>query len=299
MPKARSLERGQGGSSLQHRGLGLLLALLGALWVALAPQSPEARSEPAWQVYAIRYATIPGFPVHELVAGADTLRTLDIAMMFWLLQGPDRRCVLVDAGFYRQKFLDSWKPAEYRRPSEALQGFGVPADSVTDVIISHVHWDHLDGADLFPNARIWIQREEYEYYVGTDGAPLHAAIDTVDAAMLAQLNRAGRVQLVEGDGREILPGLTVYTGGKHTFASQYVGVRTSKGTAVLASDNCYLYENLTRHRPIAQTLDSTSNLAAQDRMRRIASAQRLIVPGHDPAVFTRFRSVGPGVVAIQ
>jgi len=249
-------------------------------------------------VYAIRYATVPGFPVYELVTGADTTRKIDIAMMFWLLKGPGRKCVLVDAGFYRQKFLDSWKPADYRRPSDALQSFGVRADSVTDVIVSHVHWDHLDGVDLFRNARVWIQREEYAHYVGDDGAPLDAAIDTVDAAMLGQLNRAGRVKLVEGDGKEILPGLTAYTGGKHTFASQYVGVHTSGGTVVVASDNCYLFENLALHRPIAQTLDSTSNLAAQDRMRRIASSVRLIIPGHDPAVFTRFRSVGPGVVAI-
>jgi glyoxylase-like metal-dependent hydrolase (beta-lactamase superfamily II) len=282
---------------LRHPGLLLLMAV--ALLARAALPSATAAREPAWRVYAILYATVPGFPVHELVTGANTPRTLDIAMMFWLLKGPDRRCVLVDAGFYRQKFLDSWKPADYRRPSEALQSFGVPADSVTDVIVSHVHWDHLDGTDLFRNARVWIQREEYEYYVGADGVPLHTAIDTVDAAMLAQLNRGGRVQLVEGDGQEILPGITAYTGGKHTFASQYVGVRTSEGTVVIASDNCYLYENLARHRPIAQTLDSMSNLAAQDRMRRIASARRLIVPGHDPAVFTRFRGVGPGVVAIR
>lgn len=279
--------------------VGPLFSLLLALWAGAAAQSPAAPRAPAWKVYAIRYASVPGFPVHELVAGADTTRKLDIAMMFWLLTGPDQRRVLVDTGFYRQEFLDSWKPADYRRPSEALQSFGVPAESVTDVIVSHVHWDHLDGTDLFRHARVWIQREEYAHYVGDNGAPLQSAIDTVDAAMLAELNRAGRVHLVDGDGREILPGLTVYTGGKHTFASQYVGVRTSKGTVVIASDNCYLYENLDRHRPIAQTLDSTSNLASQDRMRRIASASRLIVPGHDPAVFTRFRSVGRGVVAIQ
>ncbi len=272
--------------------------LCGLLAAAAAPSSAAARG-PVWEVFAIRYATVPGFPVHELVAGADTTRKLDIAMMFWLLKGPGGRRVLVDAGFYRQKFLDSWKPAEYRRPSDALGGLGLSADSITDVIVSHVHWDHLDGADLFPNARVWLQREEYDYYVGDSGVPLHAAIDSLDAAMLAELKRAGRVELVEGDAREILPGLTAYTGGKHTFASQYVGVRTARGTVVVASDNCYLYENLERHRPIAQTLDAISNLAAQNRMARIASARRLIVPGHDPAVFERFRKVAPGIVRIQ
>ncbi len=295
MTSPKPPERGSHGDLFKHL---VLLLLLGAVLMAATLPSLAAPRNPTWRVFAIRYATVPAFPVHELVAGADTTRKLDIAMMFWLLKGPHRR-VLVDAGFYRQKFLDSWKPADYRRPSDALQSFGVPPDSVTDVIVSHIHWDHLDGVDLFPNARIWIQREEYTYYVSDDGAPLQAAIDTVDAAMLAQLNHAGRVQLVEGDHQEILPGLTVYTGGKHTFASQYVGVRTVVGTVVVASDNCYLYENLARHRPIAQTLDSTSNLAAQERMRRIASTARLIVPGHDPAVFTRFRRVGPGVVAIR
>ena len=270
----------------------LPLAATGARGARAAPHAP------VWEVYALRYATIPGFPVRHLVAGADTTRTLDIAMMFWLLKGPNGRRALVDAGFHRQKFIDAWKPADFIRPSEALERFGISPDSVTDVVISHVHWDHLDGADLFPNARIWIQRAEYEYYVGANGTPLHPAIDTLDAEMLWTLNRAGRVKLA-GDGQEILPGVTVYTGGKHTYASQYVGVRAAKGRVVLASDNVYLYENLDHHVPIAQTLDSKSNLAAQDRMKKIASAPRLIVPGHDPAVFERFPRAGPGVVKIE
>jgi len=277
---------------------GRLVLALGLLALASAP-TPAAPSPPAWRVYAIRYATIPAFPVRDLVTGADTTRTLDIAMMCWLLDGGPGRHVLVDAGFYRPKFLAEWKPVGYVKPSDAVARAGVAADSITDVIISHVHWDHLDGADLFPNARIWIQREEYAHHVGAGGLPLAPAIDTLDAEMLATLDAAGRVRRVEGDAQEILPGITAYTGGKHTFASQYVGVRTAKGVVVVASDNCYLYENLERHRPIAQTLDSTSNLAAQERMRHLAAAPRLIVPGHDPAVFTRFHAAGEGVVKVE
>ena len=71
------------------------------------------------------------------------------------------------------------------------------------------------------------------------------------------------------------------------------------GTVVLASDNMYLYENLTTHQPIAQTLDADSNLRAQDRMKTLASDPRLIVPGHDPAEFDRFPTVAPGVVEIK
>lgn len=220
-------------------------------------------------------------------------------MTVWLMKGPDGRLVLLDAGFKRPDLIERWKPAGYVTPAAALERFGVRSEAVTDLIISHVHWDHLDGADLFPNAQIWIQRDEYEHHIDSTGRRLANAIDTADATMLHAMKLAGRVNLVDGDAREIIPGITVYTGGKHTFQSQYVGVTTAGGTVVLASDNVYLFENLEKHVPIAQTLDAASNLAAQERMTRIASSPRLIVPGHDPAVFERFPSPGNGVARIR
>jgi glyoxylase-like metal-dependent hydrolase (beta-lactamase superfamily II) len=283
------------------------LRLAALALAALAPAAPAAlRAQPAkpappraTEVYAIRYGTLRAFPVAGLVAGADTARRADIALMVWLIRRPDGRNVLVDAGFYREKFMARWKPADYRRPSEAVRAVGLRPEDVTDVVVTHVHWDHLDGADLFPNARLWIQRDEYAHHVDSTGRARDRTIDSLDADMLARLQRAGRVRLVEGDGREILPGLTVHTGGKHTFASQYAAVRTAAGTVVVASDNAYLYENLATRTPIAQTLDSASNRRAQERMLRLAGSPRLVVPGHDPAVFVRFPKPGNGVARIQ
>jgi glyoxylase-like metal-dependent hydrolase (beta-lactamase superfamily II) len=175
----------------------------------------------------------------------------------------------------------------------------VHPEDVTDIIVSHIHWDHADGVDLFPNARVWIQKDEYQHHIGPAGEPRERAVDSADATMFASLSKRGRVQLVNGDSTEIIPGITVFTGGKHTFGSQYATVRTKNGTVVIASDNLYLYENLERHRPIAQTLDSLSNLRAQQRMTRLASNPRLIVPGHDPAVFVRFAKPGNGIARIE
>ena len=269
-----------------------------AVLLAVAFAAARAQNAPTYEVYAVRYATIPNFPVRGLIAGADTSRRIDIAMTVWLLRG-NGRTVLVDAGFYRDKFVQRWKPVDFVQPSEAIARAGVRAEDVTDIIVSHVHWDHADGLDLFPNARIWIQKDEYQHHVGAQGGQLDRAIDPDDAKMLADLAAHGRVNQVSGDSTEIIPGITVFTGGRHTFASQYATVRTKSGTAVIASDNLYLYENLDKHRPIAQTLDSLSNLAAQQRMTRLASTPRLIVPGHDPAVFVRFAKPGNGVARIE
>lgn len=281
----------------------LLAALVGAALPAAAqsPRSAQSTSsspDSTYDVYAVRYATVHRFPMRALIAGDTTRRRTDLAMMVWLLRSPSR-VVLVDAGFYRPEFLAQWKPDAYVRPSDALAKLGVNASDVTDIIVSHIHWDHADGLDLFPNARIWLQRDEYTHYIGDSGQVLDPQIDSVDAAMIFHLKQAGRVHLVDGDAREILPGIIVYTGGKHTYASQYAGVHTAEGTVVIASDNVYLYENLERHRPIAETYDSASNLRAQSRMRTIASDPRLIVPGHDPAVFVKFPEPGNGVARIR
>jgi len=265
------------------------------------PRNGDLTQEPpAYEVHAIRYGTLAQFPVASLVAGADPARRMDIALMVWMIRDPGSdRIVLLDAGFYRDKFITRWKPVDYVRPSAALEPLGVRPEQVTDIIVSHVHWDHLDGADLFPKARIWIQRAEYEHHVDSGGRPRRSTIDSLDARMLADLHRAGRVQLVDGDSVAILPGIRVFTGGKHTFASQYATVSTASGTVVLASDNAYLYENFDRRRPIAQTLDSLSNLAAQERMLRLAGDISRVVPGHDPVVFIRFPAPGAGVARIR
>ncbi|MGE5732790.1 MAG: N-acyl homoserine lactonase family protein [Gemmatimonas sp.] len=284
----------------RRRAAGVVTLVSIALAVVAAKNSPpRAVPAPTYDVYAIRYATIPAFRLSGLIADADTSRRLDIAMMIWLLKGSDGRNILVDVGFHRDDFVQRFHPTGFLTPSEAVARAGVKPDEITDVIISHVHWDHLDGLDLFPKARVWIQREEFDYYLDSAGTVKNRAIDAGDAKLLAQAAREGRVTLVDGDAKEIIPGITVYTGGKHTFASQFATVHAASGTIVVASDNMYLYENLARHVPIAQTLDSASNLRAQARMVTLASDPRLIVPGHDPEVFVRFPTPGNGVARIQ
>ena len=275
-----------------------LCPLTFALTSASAPVAPPYA--PPYEVFAVRFAHVP-YAEASLVAGVEKGPQVDIAFTIWPIRDTTTgRVFLVDAGFYRDKFIRSWKPQDYVRPTEALAaGLGIAPEQVSDIIITHSHWDHADGADLFPNATIWIQKAEYEHYIGASGEVLNrGGADPDDAAMFAKLKADGRVRLIDGDDQEIAPGIRVYTGGKHTFASQYVGVATADGTVVVASDNAYLYRNLEEKRAIAQTLDAASNLAAQQRMVSLAGAMRRVIPGHDPAVFTRFPAVTPNVVRI-
>jgi glyoxylase-like metal-dependent hydrolase (beta-lactamase superfamily II) len=254
-----------------------------------------------YQVYALRYATYANFPVSALVAGADKDRKTDIAMTIWLLKGSNGKNILVDTGCYHDALVKGNGLTDFLKPSDLLALVNLKPEQITDIVITHMHWDHADGMDLFPNAKIWIQRDEYSYYVGAAWQPggKHGGIDREDVLTVVKLNMDGKVNLVDGDDREIIDGIRVYTGGRHTFASQYVGVRSNVGTMVIASDNMYLYENFDKHAAIAQTFDAESNLKAQDRMKQIASRPELIIPGHDPQVFVKYGKPGERVARIK
>lgn len=275
------------------RRAALLLSAL-ALLPFLLPRDRVAARDAAWSIEAIRYATIEGFPVSGLVMGAPADERMDIAMVVWLLRDGERT-VLFDAGFHRAQWLERFDVVDYIRPDSAVRLAGVSPGDVTDLIISHAHWDHMGGIDLFPNAMLHIQRDEYEYYTGRawQEGGRHGGIDEADIVELVRRNMAGRVRLLDGDDVEVLPGIRAYTGARHTFASQYIRVDGAQ-PFVLASDNCYLYRNLEMGLASAtfEPADRTANTAAQARMIELAGSVERVVPGHDPLQFRRYGSDG-------
>lgn len=279
---------------------GLLIGLLGVFlsaWLGTlggGPAASGAASEPNYTIRAIRYANLAKYPLAELVTGAPKDQTIDIAMIFWVVQGGDRT-ILFDSGCHRQKWITEYGLSDFLSPDQALKQAGVEPDSVTDIIISHAHWDHMDGIDLFPKATIWIQKGEYEYYSGAAWQPggQHDGIEPEDVLDLVRRNERGQLRFVAGDDIEIIPGIRAYTGSRHTFASQYIRV-SGEPPYVLASDNCYLYENLRTHSAGAtfDPSDAAGNIAQQARMIMLAGSADRVVPGHDAEQFKRFPSTG-------
>jgi len=269
-------------------------ACLLLLVLAVGGAKPSAAPSPEYSIQAIRYADSQGDSVADLVMGAPRNETIDTVFVVWLIRGGGRN-ILFDSGFHREKWFKYFPVTDYLRPDEAVKLAGVKPDEVTDIVISHAHWDHMGGIDLFPKATVWIQKDEFRYYTGdawqVDGD--HDGIDPEDARELVRLNTEGRLRLVDGDNMEIFPGIRAYTGARHTYASQYLRVEGSP-SFVLASDNCYLYRNLAEHKASAtfSKADEPANIKNQERMIELAGSVDRIVPGHDALQFRRFPTKG-------
>lgn len=254
-----------------------------------------------YQVYALRYNGPGTSPASDVAVGASSKDSVKACNMFWFLKGENGRNILVDAGH-----LDTSKTVTkgYDRPDLVLKRLNVNPTDITDIIITHPHNDHIGGITLFPHGKVWMQKKDYEYFVGDawQEKGFSLGFQKNDVRNLIEINLTGRLQLVDGDNLEIIPGIKVFTGSKHTFENQYLLINcySEKNKILLASDAIWFYYNLNNLLPIPTfTLDPVAYVDAMRRMKTMVSNPKLIIPGHDDLVFSKFTRVSEGVVKIE
>ena len=253
-----------------------------------------------YDVYALRFtspSTIPlSFFVDKVSKSKDSVV---MCSMFWLIKGNNKN-ILVDAGYLRDLADSNLK--EFVRPDSMLLRLGINPNDITDIILSHPHFDHIDGIDLFPNATVWMQKKDFDYFVSTawQKGGRNMGFNKRDVRKLIDVSLAGRLALIDGDNKQIFPGISVYTGSHHTFNSQFALVTTNKGKVLLASDNIWIYYNLEHLAsvPTYGTFDQSAYVQSMKRMKTMVPNNKYIIPGHDNRIFSVFPAVKDGIVKV-
>lgn len=231
----------------------------------------------------------------------------DIPMLYSLIASApaakERRLILVDCGFASGESMTGSRFQNIEMPDTVLAKTGFRPVDVDTLVLTHLHFDHAGNFDAFPNARIVVQRLEYDKWRQAIAAipdlsagKQHWALSSVDAKVLERFAVAvarGRVELLDGDA-PIAPGVHCrLAADSHTFGSQWVQVETPAGPYVIAGDCVYWYSNIERMWPPGYLQGNPWNLMAiYARLRSLVGADRLqrIVPGHDMQIFKRHRS---------
>ena len=207
-----------------------------------------------WEVFVLEYANSHE-PWVGLVSGMYDAGMVDLPFSFVLARRGEQN-VLVDCGFMRQgneaEFPLKFGVSRWISPLRMLAELGVTPEAVSDIVVTHAHFDHLGSIGEFPKARIHIQKREllscYEALaLPKRFAHLSAIVDPANLRMALEASIEHRVNLVDGDRDNLLPGIHVRLGPGHTPGHQFVIVETAVGRRVISGDCLYSTRQLAGH----------------------------------------------------
>ncbi|MCA8251472.1 N-acyl homoserine lactonase family protein [Burkholderia multivorans] len=240
-----------------------------------------------YEVYSLRYGTVKRLRRENFLAGDEHETATSLDYYVWVIRGGGR-VWLVDTGF-NQSAATQRKRELLRCPIESLSALGIQAADVSDVIITHLHYDHAGNLDKLPSAQIHIQEREVQYATGRHMCHdvLRHSFSVEDVVELVRRVYVKRVRFYSGD-TELAPGLQLLHIGGHTDGLQAVRVNTKRGWVVLASDAVHYYDNLLLESPYPQVFNVGDMMDGHRKLMTLVDGIDNLIPGHDPAVHLRF-----------
>ncbi|BBF69955.1 N-acyl homoserine lactonase family protein [Sphingomonas bisphenolicum] len=215
----------------------------------------------------------------------------------WLVRG-DGRTILVDSGMadiptIHKRLRVQGTGGGHPALVAALAAEGLTPSDISHVVLTHMHFDHADNLDLFPDACIVVQRAEM--LAAVDPVPSQRVFywrSTLDNLMARK--RPAQLMLLDGD-HQLFPGIRLLWVPSHTEGMQVVIVDTAKGKAAIVSDlgDHYRYwfpadPRATSHPQRSLTgayltgnIRSESERDWQRAMRRVQDNSDIVIPAHD------------------
>lgn len=273
-----------------------------AVHATLAADHAGARS-PDYSIWIVECGRVVEFPIGGIYGGRYNAGSTELPFGYVVLHG-EGHVVLVDTGYRysgrAREMADATPVVGWRGSEDLLPALGIEPADVDAILLTHVHWDHAGNLEAFPNATVFVQARELEEWRRLVAGParyswLLSAIDPTDLTTLDGLAAAGRLRLVDGDVRNVLPGIHLMAAhDTHTPGHQVVVVETAAGPYVAAGDCVMSIGNLEgdAYTPVGSVFGSPLRLLQlYDRMLRIVGGDAgRILAVHDASSWTRYPS---------
>jgi len=246
----------------------------------------DAAGEPlysAWLVESSRFVNVPFgsfMPDRDFVSASTPnhdIQFIDFPVNLGIIKGSDGKITLYDTGWQQLEYIFDWNTSccWWDLPDQ-MKSIGLNPDAVARIVVGHGHWDHSGQLDRFPNAVLYIQKEELRqidfftsYPTEFNGGHIRA-VNTVDPNTGAQVGPPAQacarspvcgyppqtIAQIEGkvlahrakiiDGRhQVAPGLVIHPAFRgHTYGSQLLQVHTARGELVFGSDAYSSWEGI-------------------------------------------------------
>lgn len=208
-----------------------------------------------WAIHVIEYACSHE-PWVGLVNGTEDDGSVELPFSFVLATSGERK-VLIDCGFMQTgpaaEFPLKFTVTRWISPLRMLASMDIAPGDITDIVITHAHFDHMGSIAEFPNARLHIQKAELLSWYEAIALPkrfghLTKIIDPQNLRDALDASIEHRVAMIDGDRDNVIPGIHVRLGAGHTVGQQFVVIETTGGRQVVSGDCVYCAAQITGRR---------------------------------------------------
>ena len=227
---------------------------------------------------------------HSIHKFYDVQGEVKLPVIAFLVQGGGKK-IMVDLGMSDTEIAGKYHHPGSIQPEGAaidaqLEKMGIKPDEITDIIFTHLHWDHVYNLEKFTNANLFVQRVEYEFAMN----PIPVYYKSYEYPILGKEPPfKGRMfHLLDGEG-EVMDGIYVYPTPGHSVGSQTVIVNTSEGQYHLCGDLIFTYDNLKpvpevhyEITPPARFLNIEDEWNSIVELKKRAKGTEFILPTHAP-----------------
>jgi len=251
-------------------------------------------SPQVWDLYAVKYATMAERTRRDNFLAGDPHDDAPMPLDYfvWAAVSPEQT-IVIDTGFDAPEATTRGRTLQ-RSVTEGLQMLDIEAARVADVIVTHLHYDHIGGHAEFPGAQFHLQESEMQYATGPHmcSSAMNHPFTADHITDMVRNVFEGRVAFHDGVD-EIAPGITVHHVGGHTMGLQFVRVLTKRGWVVVASDASHFYENMETVAPFPIVYNLGDMVRGYAALRKQADTPDHIIPGHDSLVLERYPAPDP------
>ena len=162
--------------------------------------------------------------------GGDEKVKLSISLLFFLIEHEDRK-ILIDVGCDN---MPGFELHQFELPVNVLEQYKISRSEITDVILTHAHHDHIHAVYNYPEAVVYIHKDEL-------------------ANARKYLENSKKISVFDEDF-EIIDNVCVKVIGGHSKGSSVVLVKSNEKEYVLCGDECYTKENFANKIPTGSSI---------------------------------------------
>lgn len=214
-------------------------------------------------------------------------KRLPISWLFYLLANEkEKKYILIDAGFAKAKWARHFSLSKVFHPAHLTSSLNIRPEEITDLFITHSHFDHIEGAYYFSRATIFLTRRAYQSALKQRSKRLRQ--------FLKRKAKEGHIKFTR-HGENYLKHLYTYHSAAHTPGAQIIELRSLGKSYLFVGDECYRAKVCRQGKN--GSLYSRKNFAKMQGWLKKEKGQSVILTAHELAAGVRLTQ--PGVYLLN